>query len=100
MLARSGSRSHRLESGLRLKRLSSPHRLSHTKMDFEKEEQQHLQQCEDEGDQRGWVSSDVIRDAIIGLSDGLTVPFALTAGLSGTGNPRLIVVAGLRRVGE
>jgi hypothetical protein len=27
-------------------------------------------------------SSDFIRDAIIGFADGLTVPFALTAGLS------------------
>jgi hypothetical protein len=27
-------------------------------------------------------NSDVIRDAIIGFADGLTVPFALTAGLS------------------
>jgi VIT family len=26
--------------------------------------------------------SDIIRDAIIGFADGLTVPFALTAGLS------------------
>jgi len=26
--------------------------------------------------------SDVVRDAIIGFADGLTVPFALTAGLS------------------
>lgn len=27
-------------------------------------------------------NSDLIRDAIIGFADGLTVPFALTAGLS------------------
>jgi hypothetical protein len=27
-------------------------------------------------------SGDVIRDVIIGFADGLTVPFALTAGLS------------------
>jgi hypothetical protein len=27
-------------------------------------------------------NSDIIRDAIIGFADGLTVPFALTAGLS------------------
>lgn len=26
--------------------------------------------------------SDAVRDAIIGFADGLTVPFALTAGLS------------------
>jgi vacuolar iron transporter family protein len=31
---------------------------------------------------KGSDSSDFIRDAIIGFADGLTVPFALTAGLS------------------
>ena len=33
--------------------------------------------------------------SIIGLSDGLTVPFALTAGLSGLGTSRIVVVGGL-----
>ncbi|HEY5408824.1 MAG TPA: VIT1/CCC1 transporter family protein, partial [Ginsengibacter sp.] len=28
-------------------------------------------------------SSDILRDVVIGMSDGLTVPFALAAGLSG-----------------
>ena len=37
----------------------------------------------------------VISDAILGLSDGLTVPFALTAGLSAFGNARLVVLGGL-----
>ncbi|KAH8909414.1 vacuolar iron transporter [Coniochaeta sp. PMI_546] len=37
----------------------------------------------------------VIRDVIIGFSDGLTVPFALCAGLSSLGNTRLVVVGGL-----
>lgn len=32
---------------------------------------------------------------IVGLSDGLTVPFALTAGLSGLGSSRLVVTGGL-----
>jgi len=32
------------------------------------------------------IDARVISDAIIGLSDGLTVPFALTAGLSALGN--------------
>lgn len=40
-------------------------------------------------------SSELIRDAIIGLSDGLTVPFALTAGLSSLGSSRLVVLGGL-----
>jgi VIT1/CCC1 family predicted Fe2+/Mn2+ transporter len=37
----------------------------------------------------------VIRDIIIGLSDGLTVPFALTAGLSGLDNSKIVVIGGL-----
>jgi len=36
-----------------------------------------------------------VRDVIIGLSDGLTVPFALTAGLSSIGNSRLVVIGGI-----
>lgn len=41
------------------------------------------------------VSPRGISDAILGLSDGLTVPFALTAGLSAFGNARLVVLGGL-----
>jgi vacuolar iron transporter family protein len=41
------------------------------------------------------ASPRVISDAILGLSDGLTVPFALTAGLSTFGNARLVVLGGL-----
>ncbi|WPH05055.1 Vacuolar iron transporter [Acrodontium crateriforme] len=37
----------------------------------------------------------VIRDCIIGFADGLTVPFALTAGLFLLGSTRLVVLAGL-----
>ena len=39
--------------------------------------------------------SDVIRDATIGLADGLTVPFALTAGLSSLGDTKLVILGGL-----
>ena len=39
--------------------------------------------------------SDVLRDVIIGFSDGLTVPFALTAGLSSLGSARLVIMGGL-----
>ena len=45
--------------------------------------------------ERHSMSSELIRDAIIGLSDGLTVPFALTAGLSSLGSPRIVVLGGL-----
>ncbi|KAF2476690.1 DUF125-domain-containing protein [Lindgomyces ingoldianus] len=37
----------------------------------------------------------VVRDAIIGFADGLTVPFALTAGLSSIGSSRLVIIGGL-----
>ncbi|QSZ30419.1 hypothetical protein DSL72_004942 [Monilinia vaccinii-corymbosi] len=43
----------------------------------------------------GWrVDARVISDATIGLSDGLTVPFALTAGLSALGDTRTVVLGG------
>lgn len=35
-------------------------------------------------------SADIVRDVIIGLSDGLTVPFALAAGLASLNNSRLV----------
>lgn len=40
----------------------------------------------------------VISDAIIGLSDGLQVPFALSVGLSSTGNHKVIIMGGLAEV--
>jgi len=44
-------------------------------------------------------SSDLIRDIVIGMSDGLTVPFALAAGLSGAvDSTGLIVIAGLAEI--
>jgi len=41
------------------------------------------------------IDARVISDAIIGLSDGLTVPFALTAGLSALGNKNVVIYGGL-----
>ncbi|OBA27222.1 DUF125-domain-containing protein [Hanseniaspora valbyensis NRRL Y-1626] len=40
------------------------------------------------------VDPRVMSDLIIGLSDGLTVPFALTAGLSSLGDSRLVLLGG------
>jgi len=37
----------------------------------------------------------IVSDAILGLSDGLTVPFALTAGLTALGDTRLVILGGL-----
>src|SRR5260370_35460167 len=39
-----------------------------------------------------FTGSVVVRDAVIGMSDGLTVPFALAAGLSGAVDATAIVV--------
>ena len=44
-------------------------------------------------------SSDLLADIVIGMSDGLTVPFALAAGLSGAvQSTGLIVIAGLAEI--
>ncbi|TNY23961.1 VIT family-domain-containing protein [Rhodotorula diobovata] len=46
-------------------------------------------------DERHLINPDIVRDCIIGLADGLTVPFALTAGLSSLGSSRLVYTAGI-----
>jgi VIT1/CCC1 family predicted Fe2+/Mn2+ transporter len=44
-------------------------------------------------------SSATVRDIVIGLADGLTVPFALAAGLSGAvASSRIVVLAGLAEI--
>ena len=44
-------------------------------------------------------SSDFLRDVVIGMSDGLTVPFALAAGLSGAvHDSSIIVIAGIAEI--
>ena len=45
------------------------------------------------------TASEIVRDAVIGMSDGLTVPFALAAGLSGAvAASSLVVTAGIAEV--
>ncbi|KII91673.1 hypothetical protein PLICRDRAFT_517057 [Plicaturopsis crispa FD-325 SS-3] len=46
-------------------------------------------------DDRTLIDPDVVRDVVIGLSDGLTVPFALTAGLSSLGESKLVILGGV-----
>lgn len=41
------------------------------------------------------INPRIISDATIGLSDGLTVPFALTAGLSALGDTKVVIYGGL-----
>ncbi len=53
--------------------------------------------------ERHFTASEVVRDIVIGMSDGLTVPFALAAGLTGglAGMPNptgIIVTAGLAEI--
>ncbi|KAJ8659692.1 hypothetical protein O0I10_004671 [Lichtheimia ornata] len=47
-----------------------------------------------EHSEQHFESAEVVRDIIIGLSDGLTVPFALAAGLSSLGNSKIVVYGG------
>ncbi|GHJ84228.1 hypothetical protein NliqN6_0630 [Naganishia liquefaciens] len=49
-------------------------------------------------EERHLISHDIVRDIIIGLSDGLTVPFALTAGLSSLGSSKLVYMGGLAEI--
>jgi vacuolar iron transporter family protein len=49
--------------------------------------------------ERHFTSGDTVRDIVIGMSDGLTVPFALAAGLSGAVQATSIVItAGLAEI--
>ncbi|HEX6496910.1 MAG TPA: VIT1/CCC1 transporter family protein [Acidobacteriaceae bacterium] len=49
--------------------------------------------------EKHFESGDIVRDIVIGMSDGLTVPFALAAGLSGAVNSlHIIVLAGLAEI--
>ncbi len=53
--------------------------------------------------EKHFMASDTVRDIVIGMADGLTVPFALAAGITGvvarTSNPTAIVVtAGLAEI--
>lgn len=49
--------------------------------------------------EKHFTASETVRDIVIGMSDGLTVPFALAAGLSGAvDSTALIITAGLAEV--
>src|SRR3954463_16418400 len=49
--------------------------------------------------EKHFTAGNFVRDVVIGMSDGLTVPFALAAGLSGAvQNTKLIVVGGLAEI--
>src|SRR5499426_1939083 len=49
--------------------------------------------------ERHFMASDVVRDIVIGMADGLTVPFALAAGLTGAiDHNAIIITAGLAEI--
>ena len=49
--------------------------------------------------EKHFTSSDLIKDIVIGMSDGLTVPFALAAGLSGAvASNSIVITAGMAEV--
>jgi hypothetical protein len=49
--------------------------------------------------EKHFLSSALVRDIVIGMADGLTVPFALAAGLSGAiSSTAIIVTAGLAEI--
>jgi VIT1/CCC1 family predicted Fe2+/Mn2+ transporter len=46
-----------------------------------------------------FMASDIVHDIVIGMSDGLTVPFAIAAGLSGAHvAPHVVIIAGLSEI--
>jgi VIT1/CCC1 family predicted Fe2+/Mn2+ transporter len=49
--------------------------------------------------ERHFRANETVRDIVIGMSDGLTVPFALAAGISGAGAAtKIVVLAGLAEI--
>ncbi|KAG7974447.1 hypothetical protein I3843_06G050000 [Carya illinoinensis] len=61
-------------------------------------DEKHLLLLQDH-EEKHFMSSEIVRDIILGVSDGLTVPFALAAGLSGADVPSsIILIAGIAEV--
>jgi VIT1/CCC1 family predicted Fe2+/Mn2+ transporter len=50
--------------------------------------------------ERHFLANETVRDVVIGMSDGLTVPFALAAGISGVAgaSSKIVVLAGLAEI--
>ncbi len=50
-------------------------------------------------EEKHFTGSEIVRDVVIGMSDGLTVPFALAAGLSGAVDSNgIIITAGIAEI--
>jgi hypothetical protein len=51
--------------------------------------------------EKHFSGGDTVRDVVIGMADGLTVPFALAAGISGAiASTHIVVTAGLAEVAD
>jgi VIT1/CCC1 family predicted Fe2+/Mn2+ transporter len=48
--------------------------------------------------EKHFTASNTVRDIVIGMSDGLTVPFALAAGLSAVATSSIVVTAGFAEI--
>lgn len=48
--------------------------------------------------EKHFTASETVRDIVIGMSDGLTVPFALAAGLSAVATSGIVVTAGFAEI--
>jgi VIT1/CCC1 family predicted Fe2+/Mn2+ transporter len=48
--------------------------------------------------ERHFTSGETVRDIVIGMSDGLTVPFALAAGLGAVASTSIVITAGLAEI--
>jgi hypothetical protein len=85
LLASSGNTKPRSES------IERTHDDDESTLDLESQDSR----SEKSSQKKGWrIDARVISDATIGLSDGLTVPFALTAGLSALGNTKVVIYGG------
>lgn len=49
--------------------------------------------------EKHFTASDIVRDVVIGMSDGLTVPFAIAAGMTGAAvATKVVIIAGLAEI--
>ena len=49
--------------------------------------------------EKHFTASDIVRDFVIGMSDGLTVPFAIAAGMTGAAvATKVVIIAGLAEI--
>lgn len=80
------------------KQLRLPHHLLAKKKKKEKPQdvEKATTQSTSSGHAEGHSTNGIfVRDSIIGFADGLTVPFALTAGLSSLGSSKVVILGGL-----